>query len=78
MLAADTSLKVRVEGHTDNTGKAGYNTTLSCARAESVIKPISAKQIARDRLKPEGVCADRPLADNSNEGGRAKIAAWSW
>lgn len=72
MLAADPSLKVRVEGHTDNTGKAAHNTTLSRARAESVVKAISAKQIAKDRLKPEGVGADRPLADNGSEEGRAK------
>jgi outer membrane protein OmpA-like peptidoglycan-associated protein len=72
MMAADASLKVRVEGHTDNNGKAAHNTTLSRARAESVVKAISAKQIARDRLMPEGVGADRPLADNSNEEGRAK------
>jgi OOP family OmpA-OmpF porin len=72
MLAADPSLKVRVEGHTDNTGKAAHNTTLSLARAAAVVKAISAKDIAKDRLKPEGMGAERPLADNSNEEGRAK------
>lgn len=72
MMAADASLKVRVEGHTDNTGTAAHNTTLSRARAESVAKAISARQIDRNRLKPEGVGADRPLADNASEEGRAK------
>ncbi len=72
MMAADPSLKVRVEGHTDNTGAAAHNTTLSRKRAEAVVKAISAKQIASDRLKPEGVGADRPLADNGSEEGRAK------
>lgn len=72
MMAADPSLKIRVEGHTDNTGTAERNTTLSRARAESVVKAIIAKQIAEDRLKPEGVGAERPLADNSNDDGRAK------
>ena len=72
MMAADPSLKVLVEGHTDNTGKAAHNTSLSRARAESVVKAISAKSIGKDRLKPEGVGADRPLADNGSEEGRAK------
>lgn len=72
MLAADASLKVRVEGHTDNTGAAAHNTALSRARAESVVRAISARQIASDRLKPEGAGADHPLADNTSEEGRAK------
>ncbi|KQV61542.1 hypothetical protein ASE26_05135 [Duganella sp. Root198D2] len=72
MLAADGSLKVRVEGHTDNTGTAARNTALSRARAESVVKAISTLQISKDRLKPEGMGSGRPLADNSSEEGRAK------
>jgi outer membrane protein OmpA-like peptidoglycan-associated protein len=72
LLSADASLKVRVEGHTDNTGTAAHNNSLSRARAESVVKAISAKQIAKDRLKPEGMGADHPLADNASEEGRAK------
>lgn len=72
MLAADGSLKVRVEGHTDNTGTAARNTALSRARAESVVKAISSMQISKDRLKPEGLGSGRPLADNSSEEGRAK------
>jgi len=72
LLAADAGLKLRVEGHTDNTGTAAHNTALSRARAESVVKAISARQIARDRLMPEGVGADRPLVDNGSDEGRAK------
>jgi OOP family OmpA-OmpF porin len=72
MLAAHAGLKVRVEGHTDNTGKPAHNTSLSRARAKAVVKAISAKQIATDRLKPEGLGAERPLADNGSEEGRAK------
>lgn len=72
MMAADPALKIRVEGHTDNTGSAAHNTSLSRARAESVVKAITAKQIARDRLTPEGVGAGHPLADNGSEEGRAK------
>jgi len=72
MLSADGSLKVRVEGHTDNTGTAARNIALSRARAESVVKAISTLQISKDRLKPEGFGSGRPLADNTSEEGRAK------
>lgn len=72
LLAADPALKLRIEGHTDNTGKAAHNQTLSRARAESVVNAITAKQIAADRLKPEGMGAQQPVADNTSEEGRAK------
>lgn len=72
LLAADQALRLRVEGHTDNVGEATHNKKLSRARAESVVKAITAQHITADRLKPEGAGADHPLADNRNEEGRAK------
>jgi OOP family OmpA-OmpF porin len=58
--------------HTDNTGTAARNTSLSRARAAAVAKAISVQQIAGDRLTSEGLGAATPLADNGNEEGRAK------
>jgi OOP family OmpA-OmpF porin len=72
MMAADPTLKIRVEGHTDNTGTAARNNSLSRARAEAVVKAITAKQIAADRLMAEGAGANRPLVDNRSEENRAK------
>lgn len=72
LLAADPTLKLRVEGHTDNTGKAAHNQSLSRARAESVSKAIADKHIDPLRLKPEGAGAEHPIADNTSDEGRAK------
>lgn len=72
MMAADPSLKVRVEGHTDNNGTEAHNISLSRARSEAVAKAIAAHQIAKDRLTSEGVGAAKPLVGNDSEEGRAK------
>lgn len=72
LMQGEPSLKLRVEGHTDATGDAVHNRKLSLARAESVVKAITAKQIAVDRLSAVGKGPDQPLADNTTEEGKAK------
>lgn len=61
---------VQVEGHTDSTGSAELNRTLSQARAESVVKYMTAKGIKSGRLQSKGFGPDVPIADNANEEGR--------
>jgi OOP family OmpA-OmpF porin len=61
---------VQVEGHTDSTGSADLNRTLSQARAESVVKYMTSKGIKKDRLTPKGFGPDVPIADNAVEPGR--------
>jgi len=72
LLLANSALKLKVEGHTDNVGDAVHNKNLSLARAKSVIKAITAKKIDASRLIAAGMGAERPLADNLTEVGRAK------
>lgn len=72
MLSKHNSLRVGVEGHTDNTGSPATNKVLSEARARSVVDAIVAAGISRDRLDPVGFGQDRPIADNRTEEGRAK------
>lgn len=72
MLSKHSSLRVGVEGHTDNTGSPATNKVLSQARARSVVDAIVAAGISRDRLDPVGFGQDRPIADNRTEEGRAK------
>lgn len=72
MLSKHSSLRVGVEGHTDNTGSPATNKALSQARARSVVDAIVAAGISRDRLDPVGFGQDRPIADNRTEEGRAK------
>jgi outer membrane protein OmpA-like peptidoglycan-associated protein len=61
---------VAVEGHTDSTGKADYNKTLSQKRAESVMKYIGSKGIAAARLEAHGYGQERPIADNADAAGQ--------
>jgi outer membrane protein OmpA-like peptidoglycan-associated protein len=72
LLRDDSTLKLSIEGHTDNVGDAASNKTLSDARAKSVVAAIVAKGIAAGRLTSIGYGQDKPIADNSTEQGRAK------
>lgn len=62
----------RIEGHTDNTGSYSKNIELSYERAQSVANYLSQNGIDRSRLVVEGLGPDYPVADNSNESGRAR------
>lgn len=62
--------KVRVEGHTDSTGSAALNKTLSGNRAAAVVKWLTAHGIDKNRLTSQGFGPDRPLDSNATEEGR--------
>ncbi len=64
------NIKVEIEGHTDITGDAERNRTLSQARAESVLEYLTKKGIAKDRLVAKGYGPDKPVASNDTEQGR--------
>ncbi len=66
------SMRVGVEGHTDNIGSQATNLALSAARAKSVVDSLISSGIAGDRLDQAGFGQDRPIADNRTEEGRAK------
>ena len=73
LLKSDTSLKLRVVGHTDNQGVLESNITLSKRRAEAVTAALAASYgIAANRLSAFGVADLAPVASNSGEEGRAK------
>lgn len=63
--------RVRVEGHTDNTGLAKDNLTLSQQRADNVRRYLIGAGVAADRLEAAGYGDSRPIADNATEAGRA-------
>ena len=63
--------KVRVEGFTDNVGKADQNQKLSDARAASVVAFLVKEGIAAERLEAIGHGQDNPIADNKTAKGRA-------
>jgi len=64
--------KVRIEGHTDGSGKPRHNRRLSQRRAESVLRHLVAAGIDASRLKAKGFGADRPLVANDTAKNRAK------
>lgn len=72
-LAADhAQLKLRIEGHTDNSGSAASNKKLSDDRATAV-KSWLVKNGARDaNLTVAGFGDTKPLSDNKTEEGRAR------
>ncbi len=72
MLRSSPTIKLSVEGHTDNVGNAAANQTLSQARATSVMNAIVAAGIDAGRLSAAGFGQERPVADNRTEDGRAK------
>jgi len=64
--------KLRVEGHTDNTGTRDHNVALSGARALTIKTWLVGKGIAKERLIAVGFGPDKPIADNKTEDGRAQ------
>ena len=72
MLKSAPSLKIAIEGHTDNVGQAAANKVLSEKRARSVMAAIIAGGIDAKRLSAGGFGQERPVADNRTAEGRAK------
>jgi len=73
ILKDNPTFKIKVEGHTDSTGKHDMNMTLSDNRAASVatyLKTIGG--IDESRITSEGFGPDRPIAPNKTTAGRAK------
>jgi OOP family OmpA-OmpF porin len=72
ILNDNPGYKVDIAGHTDNTGKAEKNQTLSESRANSVKAYFVSKGIDESRLNATGFGQDKPIADNKTVAGRSK------
>lgn len=72
MLTANPSLKISIEGHTDNVGTAAANKALSENRAKSVLSALTTKGVDASRLSAKGWGQEKPIADNSTDDGKAK------
>ncbi len=70
LIMAD--LNLRIEGHTDSTGSASTNLTLSEKRANSVFDFLVPEGISSSRITAVGYGMDRPVADNATSDGRKK------
>jgi OOP family OmpA-OmpF porin len=74
-----SSLKARsdirsilIVGHTDSTGEASYNQSLSEKRAQAVADALVGQGIEQRIISTEGMGEDEPVADNATSEGRAQ------
>lgn len=72
LLKDNPNLKLGIYGHTDNTGDAAHNLKLSDQRAQSVVAALTKAGIESNRLIAKGFGDTQPVANNSNEDGKAK------
>ena len=78
VLEVNPEIVIEVGSHTDSIGTARYNEYLSQQRAESVVRYLRKRGIAKERLKAKGYGKSIPIAPNSlpngkdNPEGRAK------
>ena len=72
LMKDNPTMKIQIEGHTDNVGAAASNKTLSENRAKAVVAALAAKGIDKSRLTAKGWGQEKPVADNSTDEGKAK------
>jgi outer membrane protein OmpA-like peptidoglycan-associated protein/polyisoprenoid-binding protein YceI len=66
------SVKIDVEGHTDNVGAKSFNQRLSELRAKAVVAYLTRKGVSAARIQSAGYGDTRPVAANDTEANRAK------
>ena len=71
-LRNNPTVKVELQGHTDNIGNDEDNRILSDNRAKSVYNHLISKGIPANRLRYKGYGESKPIATNATEEGRAK------
>jgi len=62
---------IEVAGHTDSSGSAEYNQSLSERRAQAVAGYLASQGVKQQRLMTVGAGETRPVASNDTEQGRA-------
>ncbi|HLZ87512.1 MAG TPA: OmpA family protein, partial [Puia sp.] len=72
LMKENPTLRIQINGHTDNSGKATENQVLSENRARAVTNYLTTKGIAAVRLSYKGFGDSQPVADNATPEGRAK------
>ena len=72
ILNKDQRIRLLIEGHTSNEGRAEHNLELSMRRAESVRLRLMEEGITPERLEIIGYGHTRPLQSNDTAQGRAK------
>lgn len=72
VLVKQSGQKIRIEGHTDTSGRKAGNQVLSQRRATSVKNAFVAEGLKVENLTASGFGSERPVAENATKPGRAK------
>ncbi|MFK7860483.1 MAG: OmpA family protein [Granulosicoccus sp.] len=72
LLKEHPESRIRIEGHTDNTGPDTVNLRVSRERAGAVANYLMARGIPSDQLIVTGYGSTQPVADNETDSGRAR------
>lgn len=72
LLEDNPSMKIRIDGHTDDVGDEEDNLTLSHNRAKAVFDFLIEKGVSEDRLAFRGFGETMPIASNDTAEGRQK------
>jgi outer membrane protein OmpA-like peptidoglycan-associated protein len=70
LMNMQPNIRIKISGHTDNTGKKAVNLKLSKERARSVANFLTDKGIDPARLEIEGYGQSQPITTNATEAGR--------
>ena len=72
VMQQNERIKIRIEGHTDNSASQDHNQALSERRAHTVREYLESKGIAGSRLDHRGCGEMVPMADNATESGKTQ------
>jgi len=70
-LQSNPSIKMEIDGHTDNSGTAPHNLTLSQQRADAVKMQLVSMGIDESRFTTKGLGDTKPIAANTTPEGKA-------
>ena len=71
-LRENPTVRVAINGHTDNVGTAEHNQTLSTNRAQAVYDYLTEHGVEAERLAFRGYGSQRPITENDTAAGRQK------
>lgn len=71
-MKANSSLKIVIQGHTDDVGDADKNLQLSAERAKVVKEYLVSQGVSASRLTSKGLGETEPKVENNSEEARAK------
>lgn len=72
MMKENTKIEIQLEGHTDNTGSASANMTLSEKRVEAVKKYLVEQGISKKRIQTKAFGGTQPLRNEMTPEERAQ------